>query len=146
MRAKGFWGGTLILGIIALGFGAQTALASTLAWLNPVSSGVLILLLIAGLSFVFRAPLGRLLSYLFNSPEMHIWHHAKHLPKDRPMGVNFGLTLAIWDYLFGTHYIPYEGRDEELGFEGDEKFPVGFAGQQLHGLAPKVAAPKPQKI
>lgn len=69
-------------------------------------------------------PLGPF-KYLFNSPQMHIWHHAKHLPEGR-YGVNFGLTLSVWDYLFGTHYIPYEGRDIPLGFEGVEEYPHDF--------------------
>ncbi len=74
------------------------------------------------------------LKYLFNNPEMHIWHHAKHLPAERLTGVNFGLTLSIWDYIFGTNYIPYNGRDIELGFAGDEEFPKDFAHQNLYGF------------
>ncbi|EON76268.1 hypothetical protein ADIS_3396 [Lunatimonas lonarensis] len=62
------------------------------------------------------------LKYVLNSPTMHIWHHAKILPEGT-YGVNFGLTLSVWDYLFGTAYVPREGRDERLGFEGMESFP-----------------------
>ena len=69
------------------------------------------------------------LKYIFNNPKMHIWHHVKALPEDHQYGVNFGLSLSIWDYLFGTAYIPESGRDIELGFEGDEEFPEGFMGQ-----------------
>lgn len=65
------------------------------------------------------------LKYLLNNPGMHIWHHAKTLPKGR-FGVNYGLTLSIWDYVFGTAYIPHDGRDEPLGFEGMEEFPKTF--------------------
>ena len=61
------------------------------------------------------------LRYIFNSPQMHIWHHAEHLPTRT--GVNFGLTLSVWDYIFGTAYIPHEGRDEKLGFDKVEQFP-----------------------
>lgn len=67
--------------------------------------------------------------YIFNNPKMHIWHHSKALPSDRPHGMNFGLSLSIWDYIFGTAYIPEEGKDIELGFEGDEEFPEGFKNQ-----------------
>jgi sterol desaturase/sphingolipid hydroxylase (fatty acid hydroxylase superfamily) len=74
------------------------------------------------------------LGYIFNNPRMHIWHHAKHLPKEHPTGVNFGLSLSIWDYLFKTAYIPSDGRDIELGFENDEKFPKKFLAQEFHGL------------
>ena len=67
--------------------------------------------------------------YILNNPKMHIWHHSKALPEEHPHGMNFGLSLSIWDYLFGTAYIPKEGRDIELGFEGDEDFPEDFSGQ-----------------
>ncbi len=81
----------------------------------------------------FKLNLG-LLKYVFNNPEMHIWHHAKALPKERGYGVNFGLTLSVWDYLFGTNYIPESGKDIELGFPGDENFPESFTGQITHGF------------
>ena len=66
------------------------------------------------------------LGYIFNNPKMHIWHHAKKVPAEHKNGVNFGLSLSIWDYLFGTAYIPEDGRDTELGFESDEEFPQNF--------------------
>ncbi len=72
------------------------------------------------------------LKYILNNPVMHIWHHAKDLPKGS-YGVNFGLSLSIWDYLFGTSYIPSDGRDIALGFEKIEKYPSGFWN---HLLAP----------
>lgn len=74
------------------------------------------------------------LKYIFNNPKMHIWHHAKELPKEHKYGVNFGLTLSIWDYLFKTNYIPFSGRDIELGFENDEYFPKDFVRQELYPL------------
>ena len=72
------------------------------------------------------------LRYVINNPKMHIWHHAKLLPKNVKYGVNFGLTLSLWDYLFRTDYIPESGRDIELGFEGDEDFPKKFLGQTIY--------------
>jgi sterol desaturase/sphingolipid hydroxylase (fatty acid hydroxylase superfamily) len=72
-----------------------------------------------------------ILKYVLNNPKMHIWHHAKTWPRNRTRGMNFGLTLSIWDYLFGTAYVPYDGKDLDLGFEGDERFPSGFIGQQI---------------
>ena len=78
--------------------------------------------------------LGPIMKYLFNSPEMHIWHHACEMPEDRKYGINFGLTLAIWDYLFGTARIPHNGRDIKLGFPGMEEFPDDFVRQNIHGL------------
>ncbi len=77
------------------------------------------------------------LKYILNNPKMHIWHHSKALPEERKYGVNFGLTLSIWDYLFKTNYIPYSGRDIELGFNGDENFPKGFIQQEMYPLGKK---------
>ena len=67
------------------------------------------------------------LKYIMNSPTMHIWHHAKDLPVKS--GVNFGISLSLWDYLFKTSYIPKSGRDIELGFEDIESYPKDFVGQ-----------------
>ncbi|QXP65491.1 sterol desaturase family protein [Polaribacter sp. AHE13PA] len=77
------------------------------------------------------------LKYILNNPKMHIWHHVKVLPEDRKNGVNFGITLSIWDYIFKTNYIPYSGRDIELGFEGDEEFPKNFIEQELYPIVKK---------
>ncbi len=70
------------------------------------------------------------LKYVLNNPKMHIWHHAKDLPDSHRFGMNFGISLSIWDYLFKTNYIPYDGRDIPLGFEDVEKYPSNFF-QQL---------------
>ncbi len=78
-----------------------------------------------------------LLKYVFNNPKMHIWHHAKKLPASVKYGVNFGLTLSVWDYLFGTSHIPHDGRDIELGFPGDEEFPTDFLSQEALPLKVK---------
>lgn len=78
--------------------------------------------------------LGKMMKYLFNSPEMHIWHHAYDLPKERRFGVNFGLTLAVWDYIFKTAYIPHNGQDIKLGFPGVESFPDDFTTQSIYGF------------
>lgn len=69
------------------------------------------------------------LGYIFNNPKMHIWHHAKHLPADRKYGVNYGISLSLWDYIFRTAYIPKSGRDITLGFDGDEQYPNDFLHQ-----------------
>ncbi len=68
---------------------------------------------------------------------MHIWHHAKDWPEEYPFGANYGISLSLWDYLFGTDYIPTSGRDIELGFEEDEIFPKGFLKQILYPISRK---------
>ena len=72
------------------------------------------------------------LKYIFNNPKMHIWHHSKQMPNKN--GMNFGITLSVWDYIFKTNYIPSDGRDIELGFEEDEKFPKDFLHQETYPL------------
>jgi sterol desaturase/sphingolipid hydroxylase (fatty acid hydroxylase superfamily) len=69
------------------------------------------------------------LRYVFNNPKMHIWHHAKALPEDHPYGMNFGLSLSVWDYIFGTAHVPKDGKNIELGFENDEEYPQDFWNQ-----------------
>jgi sterol desaturase/sphingolipid hydroxylase (fatty acid hydroxylase superfamily) len=61
---------------------------------------------------------------------MHIWHHAKQMPYQ--YGANYGITLSIWDYLFGTAYLPDDGQDIALGFEEVEKYPNTFSKQQTY--------------
>lgn len=78
--------------------------------------------------------LGPFMKYIFNSPEMHIWHHAYAFPKERKYGMNYGLSLSLWDWIFGTAYVPAEGRDLKLGFPGVEQFPKKFIEQELHGF------------
>ncbi|MDT0293073.1 sterol desaturase family protein [Mesonia ostreae] len=75
--------------------------------------------------------------YIINNPKMHIWHHSKELPEKFKKGMNFGLSLSIWDYLFRTAYIPKNGKNIELGFEGDEDFPGGFVHQTMHPFQKK---------
>ncbi len=74
------------------------------------------------------------LKYIFNNPVMHIWHHSWELPKERKHGVNFGISLSLWDYIFRTNYIPSDGRDIQLGFPGLKKFPKTFFGQLFYGF------------
>ncbi len=72
--------------------------------------------------------------YILNNPKMHIWHHAKELPENRHYGVNFGISLSIWDYIFRKNYVPSSGRDIELGFDGIERYPRGFFGLIFSGF------------
>jgi len=70
--------------------------------------------------------------YLLNNPVMHLWHHAKELPVGNTTGVNYGISLSLWDYLFGTAYTPNENENEPLGFEHSEDFPKTFLQQLTH--------------
>lgn len=83
----------------------------------------------------FNLPLGPL-KYVLNSPQMHIWHHARDLPAGST-GINFGITLSVWDYIFGTASIPYDGRDIPLGFEEVDTYPHGFFSQMAQPFKEK---------
>ncbi len=62
--------------------------------------------------------------YLFNSPELHLWHHANY---QEVFHANFSTKFAIWDYLFGTVYFPNhkpENKAEKWGLYYD--FPKDY--------------------
>ncbi len=62
----------------------------------------------------------RWLSYIFISPAQHQTHHSideKHFDK------NFGFIFAIWDWLFGTLYVPKGYEKLEFGISRAEPNP-----------------------
>jgi len=73
------------------------------------------------------------LKYVFNNPVMHLYHHAHAQPEGK-VGVNFGISLSLWDYLFKTSYVPQPNGELQLGFPGDEKIPTNFWGQIRYGF------------
>jgi len=72
--------------------------------------------------------------YILNNSVMHLYHHMKALPENKPKGINFGISLSIWDFLFKTNYIPDDNGEIELGFSNEENFPKGFFGQLFTGF------------
>ncbi len=77
------------------------------------------------------------LKYIFNNPVMHLYHHAYTLPDENRHGVNFGISLSIWDYIFKTNYVPEDSGTIELGYSDDTKMPKGFIKQMFYGFLPK---------
>ena len=73
------------------------------------------------------------LKYIFNNPVMHLYHHAYTLPEGSK-GVNFGISLSLWDYLFKTNYIPEDSGKVPLGFPGDDEVPSNFWKQLFFGF------------
>ena len=71
------------------------------------------------------------LKYLFNSPEMHEWHHVH--TKAGPTDKNFAINLSIWDWVFGTAYLPQLAGSSPtfLGFHDVEFFPRNLVQQEL---------------
>lgn len=71
------------------------------------------------------------LRYVINSPRMHVWHHDA-IPLDGH-GKNFGVVFSLWDFLFGTAYLPAEAsQPARLGFAGMERFPSGLLRRLVH--------------
>ena len=73
------------------------------------------------------------LKYIINNPVMHLQHHAYDVPEGK-YGVNFGISLSLWDYIFKTNYIPEDGGTIDLGFPGVDKFPKSFIDQNTYGF------------
>lgn len=68
------------------------------------------------------------LNYIFITPETHYWHHSRNIP--RRFGVNYASSLAIWDLLFGSFYLP-KNKQPILGIP-DNDVPENFLGQQAY--------------
>lgn len=71
--------------------------------------------------------------YVFNNPVMHLHHHAHTQPQGK-VGVNFGISLSLWDFLFKTSFVPKTDPHLPLGFPGDEEIPTTFWGQFRYGF------------
>ena len=60
---------------------------------------------------------GYVLNHIFISPAQHQIHHsceARHIDR------NLGLALAVWDWMFGTLYVPRGKETFELGLQNRE--------------------------
>lgn len=57
-----------------------------------------------------------ILNYVVSGPELHRWHHSKHIDESDN---NFGNNLIIWDWLFSTRYLPKNRSVETLGVLND---------------------------
>jgi sterol desaturase/sphingolipid hydroxylase (fatty acid hydroxylase superfamily) len=68
------------------------------------------------------------LQRVINGPEMHRWHHTTGKGRNR----NFATKLAIWDWLFGTAFLPDAQKAEEYGLKAP--FPAHYAGQFLYAF------------
>lgn len=81
------------------------------------------------------------LKYIFNNPQMHSWHHARYWPDRYPYGVNFGISLSFWDFVFGTAYVTGDAGKIELGISDEKHCPKSFWKQCLYGFSSKRQLP-----
>ncbi|MBI1326382.1 MAG: sterol desaturase family protein [Alphaproteobacteria bacterium] len=68
------------------------------------------------------------LSYIFNTPNLHRWHHSMDL---REGNKNYGENLVLWDMLFGTYFNEHWRRPPaEIGIH--DYMPPRFLDQILY--------------
>lgn len=65
------------------------------------------------------------LNYVISGPELHRWHHSK-FPQESNQ--NYGNNLIVWDWLFGTRFLPDGKQVDELGLK-NRNYPMTFPGQ-----------------
>jgi sterol desaturase/sphingolipid hydroxylase (fatty acid hydroxylase superfamily) len=80
------------------------------------------------------------LQWIVNGPEMHRWHHAM----GKGMRSNFSTKLAIWDWMFGTAYLPSDQRAADYGIRS--WFPKHYVGQTLYAFRPRRTRQREQSI
>ena len=80
-----------------------------------------------------RCSLGPL-RYVVNTPDMHAWHHTH--PEAGPPDHNFGIVLSVWDWIFGTAYMPRGRMPARLGFTGIEHYPHNVFGHLVAPIKP----------
>lgn len=67
------------------------------------------------------------LQKIINGPEMHRWHHSTGKGRNR----NFATKFAIWDWIFGTAYLP-TSKPDEYGLK--TYFPRHYFAQTLYAF------------
>ena len=69
------------------------------------------------------------LNWFFSMAELHRWHHSKTLHEANH---NYGQTVSVWDWVFGTRYLPANREPpEEIGIADLPSFPMTWWAQIL---------------
>ena len=81
---------------------------------------------------------GRPLKYIFVSPMYHHWHHSTD---KEALDMNFAGVLVLWDWLFGTLYLPSGKRPQGYGVLDPDvpAGPVGLLAYPFRGVATQIA-------
>ena len=64
------------------------------------------------------------LNYVFNTPNLHRWHHSTVITEGN---ANYGQNIMLWDHLFGTFFYRPNSELKEIGIA--ERMPRGFVAQ-----------------
>lgn len=69
------------------------------------------------------------LNWFFSMAELHRWHHSKTVFEANH---NYGQTVSVWDWVFGTRYLPKDRHPpEEIGIADLPSFPMTWWAQIL---------------
>lgn len=68
------------------------------------------------------------INYLFNTNELHRWHHSRRLGE---ANANYGAVVLVWDLLFGSYRPRSDGRPAELGMLDESGYPMNSYFKQL---------------
>lgn len=66
------------------------------------------------------------LNWVFSMAELHRWHHSERVEEANH---NYGLTLILWDVVFGTRFLPDLRGPSTLGIPDMPLFPKDFLHQ-----------------
>ena len=69
------------------------------------------------------------LNWIFSMAELHRWHHSQTVFEANH---NYGQTISIWDWVFGTRYLPSDREPpEDIGIANLAAFPMTWWAQVL---------------
>ena len=69
------------------------------------------------------------LNWFFSMAELHRWHHSKTMVEANH---NYGQTVSVWDWVFGTRYLPADRKPpEDIGIPNLAAFPKTWWAQIL---------------
>jgi sterol desaturase/sphingolipid hydroxylase (fatty acid hydroxylase superfamily) len=65
------------------------------------------------------------LNYIFNSAQLHRWHHSRIIKESN---TNYGKVLVVWDILFRSYFLPKNRQVGDVGTHEND-VPEDFIGQ-----------------
>ncbi len=125
-----------LIPVYVLGLGAPQTVQGTLV-------ATMIMLVVTVWGFFIHANIRwRLgpLEWLISTPRFHHWHHTLADPRDR----NYASMLPVWDWVFGTRFLPRKQWPSAYGIEAE--LPSSLAGQLMYPFYPPsrpVDSPEP---
>ncbi len=66
------------------------------------------------------------LNWLLSMAEVHRWHHSRRVEE---ANANYGQTVLVWDWVFGTRKVPGGEPPADTGLTDMPWFPQRFLGQ-----------------